>query len=298
MITVGLPTWGNKDNIWMPLEGLIRQETSQDWELIVSECNSFEKPVWEQVKSYWPALYRAGCRRLLYQFNPVRKALGQKWKDMAIRSTGDVFLLQASDDYPYPSRIEGTAIKIDGAEWYDHTYDHFYDIRQKKMILFDKTLIDEWRTGGSKAVKTDILRNLPDNDKRKGVDHFIRYHVTGKTIADEKLYLDGITTNGVNTISSRSHQFRNPKPPWRHTRYTLDDLYIPDDIKERLKQTKPISLLERLRNQRVKVRFTEQYEKFPKGHVRSMTAAAYFNLINYLELTDRELPEYFEKELT
>lgn len=298
MITVGLPTWGNINNIWMPLEGLARQDTSQDWELIVSECNSFDEPVWDQVKEYWPQLQKAGCRRILYQFNPVRLSLGQKWKEMAMRACGDVFLLQASDDFPIRERIDITAQNIDGADWFDFGNFLIYDIRSGKMIMFDKTLVDRWKTGGSKAVKTEILKDLPDNDQRRGVDHFIHQFVNEQIKEDWDIHLTGINTNGVNVISKRAPQFKNPKPPYKKTKYTFDDLDIPENIKQKIKNIKPISLLERMRQQRVKVIFRKPYRKFQKGHRMSMTGAAYFNLIDYVKLLDRDLPEYFERELT
>jgi hypothetical protein len=298
MITVGLPTWGNKDNIWMPLEGLSRQDTSQDWELIVSECNSFDKPILDQIKEYWPKLQKAGCKRVLYKFNPVRLSLGQKWKEMAKRATGDIFLLQASDDFPIRERISITARKIDGAEWFDFGNFLIYDICSAKMIMFDKTLVDKWKTGGSKAVKTYILKNLPDNEQRRGVDHFIHDHVSGEIKEDWGIHLTGINTNGVNVISKRGPHFKNPKPPYKSTNYTLDDIQIPRKLKDRIKNTKPVSLLDRMRHQRIKIRFKKAYRHFREGHKMYVTGAAYFNLIDYVDLIDKSLPEPFEEELT
>ena len=39
-VTVALPTWENKNIIWLQLESLCRQETKYNWELVVCEEQS------------------------------------------------------------------------------------------------------------------------------------------------------------------------------------------------------------------------------------------------------------------
>jgi hypothetical protein len=298
MITVGLPAWGNKDIMWMPLESLCLQETKYEWELIIYECNSFNNTEWDYIKSYWDRLKKAGCVRLLYMFNPVRKPLGQKWKDMAMRSNGETFIMQSTDDFTIKERIEITGDNINGAEWFDFEKFYMYSVKSKKMLLFDKNMIDVWKTGGRKALKTDILKRLPDNNQCKGVDHFIFYHVNGPIKSNSDVHKTGINTNGVNTISNREHNFYHPKPPFRCTDITLDEIDIPKRMKKKIIETEPISQLERMREQRVKVEFKKSYKQFNKGHRTYLTAAAYFNLIDYVNLIDRKLPDYIEYELS
>ena len=298
MITVGLPTWNNKDILWLPLEGLCRQETTQEWELIVMECHSFNDAGWDMIESYYPRLKEAGCKRLLYMFSDTRKPLGQKWKEMALRANGERFMLQGADDYSYSRRIEDTAQSMNGVDWYDQQDFWFYDLRVKKLIMFSKAFLKRWDTGANMTVKTKVLRDMPDNNQRRGVDHFILSHTDGTHYTDTDMKYGGVNTNGANLISaSRDMYFKAPKPPYIRTDKTIRDLGIPDDITEKLLKFDCLTRREKLKSKMIDVKFTKDYDKFRKGHEMSVASIAYFNLQDYVEVKDYKLPQPFEEEL-
>ena len=231
MYTVALPTWDNKNILWLPMEGLCRQRTTRDWELIVMECRSPNEAGKEFFEGYWERLQLAGCKRLLYIYTAKRVPLGQKWKEMAKRAEGKYFLLQASDDYPHPGRIQ--AVTMDG-DWYDTRYFHTWSLISKRMVLFDRLSLKGWKTGNDMATLTEKVRNLPDNNMNKGVDFYLFGKCCTKRTMDEEIYR-GINTNGANVISlTRERHYKKPMPPFRRPYRDLDEIGLPDEIYKRL----------------------------------------------------------------
>jgi hypothetical protein len=116
MITVALPTWNNRKIIWLALEGLCRQKTDVEWELIVMECFSpnIVGEGWIR-EHYGRRLADAGCQKIKYLFNHNRLPLSAKWREMGKLARGVYFTLQGSDDYPHPERLQQTWDA--GADW-------------------------------------------------------------------------------------------------------------------------------------------------------------------------------------
>ena len=128
-VTVGLPTWENKDIIWLQLESLCKQKTQYKWELVVCEEQTLNMTGEEMILSYSDRLKESGCQRISYI--PLEKhiPLSKKWKMIADNSIGSTFLLASSDDYSPPNRIEFTHNKIkEGFNWVDVSCGLFLDL--------------------------------------------------------------------------------------------------------------------------------------------------------------------------
>ena len=254
MITVALPIWNNKDILWLPLEGLSRQAPCEFWELIVSECPGDNKGL-EILTSYKQRLKDAGCTKISYILNAERLPLGMKWRQMAKRAIGDIFLLQASDEYPHPRRLAVSRAKIGDATWYDCRFSYTYSLNTRTLIFFDKNTHDKWHTGYDMAIRTEKVWNLPPNTQRRGVDFWLFERCGQSVVRDQGIYA-GVATNGANSISmSRERHFSKPYAPFQSTTKTIDDLGLPAEIVARLKETTHTPSMEKFKEKYVKIRF-------------------------------------------
>lgn len=290
-MTVGLPTWASRDIIWLAMEGLCRQEAS-DWELIIYECDSPLLAGFEFFECYWERLKETGCKRLVYMFSAQRLPLGQKWKEIAQMAQGEMLLLQASDQYSHPQRIK----KTQRVDWYDTRYFYSYSFISRKLIMFDKNTCDRWLTGDNMAVRTKLLKSLPDNDKRKGVDFHLYKFITGEKVRDQCIY-PGLHTNGANTIStSRERHYTKPNPPWKATKKTINDIGLPWDIVDKIEGFTPVKF--RDRQGKIRVTFIESVKGIGKGCEREISADAYMALKEFCEPSDGIKKSDFLNELT
>lgn len=238
MITVALPTWNNKRILWLPMEGLCRQQTTIPWELIVMECASKNEATEAFFRAYEPRLKKAGCVSINYIYSPERLPLSQKWRRMASEAKGKFFCLQASDDYPHPTRNQDAWNA--NADWFDCNRYFHYDVIGHRMIIYNggqsnDTPRELWRTGFNMVIRTRLLRHLPDEDIFSSVDGWLLRSSNPKNrFVDDRL-LPGVSTNGMNTISEKRIRFYvSPTPPFYKTESTLKTIGIPPDIAERL----------------------------------------------------------------
>ncbi len=229
-LSVLLPTWQNKEIIWLAMEGLCRQVDSPDWELIIFEC---EKDCGiEHFKQWSERLYKAGCKQVLYMHSPERLSLSRKWKLMFEQAKGEFVALQGSDDYPHPERNQ-LAVRMD-ADWYDCMYYYQYHVQMKKLIQYAGW---KGKTGFNMVIRAKLVKNIPACDLPNCIDSFLyRYAKPEKVIHDDRIFA-GVSTTGHNTISTRRDMFfRNVKAPFRPTKKTLDKIGLPADIVKRLKE--------------------------------------------------------------
>ena len=288
-MTIALPIWNSREIVWLPMEGLCRQQTTRDWELIVMECASPKETGAEFFEGYWERLKKAGCKRMLYIYTGDRLPLGQKWKEIAKRAKGKWFLLQASDDYPHARRLEVT--NLNGYNWYHTRFFHSYSCATGGLILFDKLTSNYWKTGNDMAMYTDAVRKLPDNKMNKGVDFYLFGNIATKPLLDEAVYA-GVNTNGQNAISlTREWHFKKPKPPYKKTYRTIDELGVPKDIIERLKGVKEMT------NEPVKAKLNGKFMHYCKGDIRRFNFRT-FGTLQIEGLASLENKEYYEKELS
>ena len=295
MITVALPTWNNKDIVWLAMEGLVRQKNSPEWELLILECRSLNEAGADFFRSYWNKLQKAGCVRMKYAFCESRMPLNQKWVKLAKEAhpESEMFLIQASDDYPHPERNEQpTKHNVD---WYDCRSYYSYHIGLDKLLLFDNQQTDankpgEWKTGFNMAIKTDLVRNIKsDQVVRKGVDFWLFNTAGAKSrYVDQKIY-NGLSTTGLNTISNKRYKYFNDvKFPFKETEVRPEDLKIPKSILKRLYELKPKATVSetRLNYTPIMVEFIKKINGKQPGHRQKIPAHAvdYFLLRNAIKV--------------
>jgi len=244
-ISIGLPTYNNENIIWLALEGLCRQVTTQKWQLIVYECESDIRPI---LNTYRERLMAAGCDDIVYMRSDVRTPLANKWRAMAHKARGDIFLLQGSDDYPSPERIERTVKAFDdGADWYQMRYHYHYSFTYKRLIKFDMLSADRWLcTGFNMALKTSRLKLINETYQPSGIDFYLYKSVEPKNVVtDETDPSGGVATDGQNTISTkRFNYYIRPKAPFQHTFEKLETIGLPDDVVQMIRETPPGKLVD------------------------------------------------------
>lgn len=203
--TVGLPVYNNKDIASIAMEGLIRQETKHEWELIVCEERNGDHNGQEFFQAYFDRLYKVGCTRLVYiPVDEGRLYLSHKWKVIASHAKGEVFLMQGSDDYPDPRRVETACNAISkGYHWFhvprfwcywNRTVYEYYDSRQQINLGIDK------------GTRTEYILGADDKEVKRGVDGWVFSNVrrlVGDVRIKNTIYEDykGVSTTGFNTIS-------------------------------------------------------------------------------------------------
>ena len=300
-VSVGTPTWNNKEIFWLSIESLCRQKTDYKWEYIVNECPSENQVGEEGLRKYESRLKEAGCVRIVYINNGQRAMLSTKWKQIAAAAAGEVLILHDSDDYTHPERIQKTMELIGDKPWYDTRYAWHYLMGDKKMMLFDYQITkNRWKTGFNIAIRTDVLRSIPDSKKNKGMHKWMCEYVKDKYI-DEKNYACFATT-GANTVSlNRRRHFASPQPPFLRTNKTIHDIGIPEDVIDKLEYNKTIPALEMHRQMvKVEVEFLKSYCRlYKKGEKKKIPVDAYYTLLNkgHVRLVNEEILEPITVEL-
>ena len=292
-LTVALPTWNNADIAWLAMEGLIRQKNSPDWELLILECASNNQAGAEFFQSYWPKLQKAGCKRMVYEYRDKRMALNEKWLRLAEIAQGEIFCLQGSDDYPHPER-NAKAYEAN-ADWYDCRYYYQYHIALEKLIEYDNKQTDanepkEWKTGFNMAIRTELVKKIKFiKAVRSGVDFWLFENVKPKNrYVDQEKY-KGVSTTGLNSISSRRYKyFLKPEHPFYETYESLTSLRIPKSVIKDLKEIKDKAIIDKQKynTEPVLVRFTKKINGRQPGTVQNVPAHSldYFFLRDSIEL--------------
>jgi hypothetical protein len=277
-LTVALPLWRSRDIAWLAMEGLCRQkEVDFEWELLIIEENYREKirhrgdymfsvPYClgkDEVMKYSDRLRAAGCARVEYtgirepssklKYKTNKKGgihLSNKWTAMA-RSASEhslCFLLQAGDNYPQPYRLKETydLFLRDDCDWAQSPRGIFYNFENKQALMFDVS--GSASTGLNMAVKTELLRKVPDLNISRTVDSKILKNIQ-KIKADSggelkrsssisQHWNEGLWTHGANSIShgrwdAAEKALSDEESFWRE--YKEDPLrHIPSYVKERL----------------------------------------------------------------
>lgn len=237
MITVGLPAYRAKEIAWLALEGLCRQKTREKWELIVvEEVGGMGE---ETLQRYYKDLQSAGCVSVAYTALKKWVPLAQKWCLIISEAQGDIFVMQAADDYPHPDRLQMSADLIDGM--YCETKGYFFDIPDQKGALYDKDLRFGYHpTGLNMAYKTALLKDIQPEFVRSGVDSWLYYQVYDR-FGEVRAYVErsdtclrGVFTQGQNNISmSRLDCFYKPNAVFKSVDLNLYDI-LPDYVAGRL----------------------------------------------------------------
>jgi hypothetical protein len=235
MLSVALPTWKNTAILWLSLEGLSRQKTDRPWELIIMECESDSVDI---ISKYKKRLERAGCVNIRYTHSVTRTPLAIKWKMMAEQAQYDVFLLQASDDYSAPDRLQRTAEAFDnGADWYQVRYHYHYSFRYQRVIMFDLFSVDRWPvTGFNMAMKAAAVRKIEDTHQPSGIDTYLYNQIKPvNMVTDEIDPRGGLATDGLNSISKKRYNYYlKTKPPFVDCDKALNEVGIPKAVADRV----------------------------------------------------------------
>jgi len=205
-VTVALPTWENKDIIWLQLESLCKQETQYKWELIVCEEQTPNMAGEEMIISYGERLKKAGCNQIIYIPLKEHVPLSKKWWIIGQHSKGSTFLLCASDNYSPKNRIEFTHNKIkEGFNWVDVGIGLFLHLFSFKTGTF--TNLPE-ETGLFMGTKTSYIKRLKGPWPKKGIDAWIRGQMNIFPRYRHNKALLGLHTDGANKISiTRKNQY-------------------------------------------------------------------------------------------
>jgi hypothetical protein len=273
-LTVGLPLWRSRDIAWLALEGLCRQkEADFEWELLIIEENYKEEETTlggmmqsspyalgkGEIMKYADRLSAAGCARIEYvgvpkpknYFRSNRKGgmhLSNKWTNMAKSSSCSslCFLLQAGDDYSQPYRLRETydLFLKENCDWLQSPKGIFYNLETKEALLYDVSRTTS--TGLDMAVRTELLRKVPDLNISRTVDSKLRKNIASvkaqsglrMSINASKHWKEGLWTHGSHNIShgrwNAAEKALGEKDAYWH-KYEDDALKnIPSKIKELL----------------------------------------------------------------
>ena len=300
-VTVALPTWENKDIIWLQLESLCRQETQYIWELVVCEDVTPNMAGKEMILSYSDRLKEAGCARISYIPIPIKKEicsetekviefrtpLSKKWWIIAHASLGSSFLLTASDDYSPPNRIEIThTILESGYNWFEIGEALFFNLNTFVTASYTNEIP---KTGVLIATKTNLVKNMSSPWPKKFVDNWLftkigkikRYRFNG--------LLKCLFTDGANKISkTRRNLYKekgNYKRYFKNPTQKVEDIlesHIIDKLKKqffintpikKIKSKEDLNVLESIKPKITKVlpqKQSESVKKIKKNEVTNI----------------------------
>lgn len=241
--TIALPCYNARDIIFISIESLIKQvNVNYSWELLVCE-EPHEKEVGLEYFSKWTkVLEEKGCVSFQYLYLDNHVNLAKKWQIMSKLSDNNSksFLLWEADDYSPSIRMSLTYqyINKEDYDWMDFTKGFFYSIPLEKLILYNINR----KTNLFKSVKLSLIKFIPDREKRKGTDNFLRkvaLYTKGSPLKKKNidtLYMDAICTDGENTLSTKRYKFYNePKLLFEATKLELKDLHISLGVYAKLK---------------------------------------------------------------
>jgi len=243
---------------WLPLESFCRQkEIDFEWELVVAEELEDAPFGKERIKEYRERLLGVGCSKVTYMGLKKWIPLSQKYNLLADNCSGasKIYCGCAADLYPPPKRLRTqydlftNDVELD---WCASGRTIFYDIVSEKTFLHDLFGPNVRKNDGSnRAVRMEIMKNLPVIDRRASVDGWIwdetqKYLKTKgkkfKTILDKTdNWKYGVNTQGLNNISHhRSSWFYNKAVrPKGIVDCSLDiNETMPKDIMDRLRDCK------------------------------------------------------------
>ena len=229
--TVALPVYNSQQILWLCLESLCRQNPPvNEWELIVFEERHATQCGDQYIRKYLERLQAIGCKKYTYLTSTDRISLPQKWARIARKAHEDseYFCLCAADNFYHPWLLVDSEQAVKKCDWFITTKGYFYDLRLKKMILYDY----RGRIGLQMTASTPLTRDLPTATLSRGVDGWFF-----KNLKPKKIILDPsdhwektLWTNGCNNISKARHKFFiNPRSVYKPTNQILNNV-VPDDI--------------------------------------------------------------------
>tara|TARA_Y100001963_G_scaffold139007_1_gene204425 strand:- start:2179 stop:3018 length:840 start_codon:yes stop_codon:yes gene_type:complete len=212
-LTAALPTWENRNIIWLQLESLCRQKTDLNWELIVCEEQTPARRVFDMeegtvvmkptmlgekdLMDWEPRLREAGCKRIKYIPLGKREPLSKKWWIIGQEAKGDTYALCAADDYSSPDRFELSHSKIDeGYDWFNVKKGIFLNIQTWDSATF---IAENEKRGLTMACNTKKIKNIIGNYwPTYSVDGWLQQKMSRFYSHPEPVL--GLDTDGANKI--------------------------------------------------------------------------------------------------
>lgn len=244
-MTCALPMYESIQSFWMALDSISNQKNINfGWELVIAEeIRNRVDP--EKIIAYLPKLKEIGCHCFKYLGLKSKISLSKKWLIMSqiadLSSIG--FMLHASDDYNQPNRFYNTyKLFMQGADWVQTKKCLFYDIRNRKCVLFQA--LPRKRTALFMSIRTNIVQKV--KNKRyvnKCVDNFLMNSCLSvkrnmEIVYDEDLddWKYAMCTDGFNKISKeRKGMMARKVPPFGEYKYNFKD-YFPKEFLEKLEK--------------------------------------------------------------
>lgn len=235
MITCALPTYNSSPILWLCLEGLCRQDTEFDWELILMEEPSANYSGPEYIKPYEDRLRKAGCTRIEFVEVPIKVPLSVKWIEIAKRASFPFYALVASDNYSPPDRLQKSVEALQKKKaWVDWSNGLFLDVRAHTTGEFRRPSID--KTALYMATHTKYVSRLLGPYPDRYIDGWMRDQ-TPAFLSDDARYRYeelpmGIHTDGHNQISiqrTTKYSEKEYRPPFHEASAQVSEV-IPEDV--------------------------------------------------------------------
>jgi hypothetical protein len=239
-LSIGLPMYRSDVIGWLALESLCNQRDVEfEWEMLIieekEEC--FGK---ERLQEYIPRLQEKKCVRVEHEFIDQWVPLCKKWRMLGSKTsqTSIGFLLQAADCYSQPYRLKETHdLFLKGADWVKSPNGFFYNAISGKTVVY----CGKSRTDLNMAIRTSIVRQLPNADKKSSVDAWLydsSMAIKRKPLVvlnnNSEHWKLGVDVDGLNNISSKRAEFiRQLHYPFCKSIEKIDQ-YIPKPIMDRL----------------------------------------------------------------
>ena len=114
MLTVALPLYRMNQIAWVAFEGLIRQEKSPKWELIVCEEKHEYQCGKQLIKQYKDRLKKVNCIKTTYIELDEHVNLAKKWQIIGQKAKAESigFVMQSGDCYPHKYRLHQTYLYL------------------------------------------------------------------------------------------------------------------------------------------------------------------------------------------
>ncbi|MEN9406488.1 MAG: hypothetical protein RLZ12_772 [Bacillota bacterium] len=268
-LTVALPILNNQELIWFPLTSLSKQtEVDFGWELISYEEEGLSRATIQEFANELP-----GCRRIIHRtikpgdgLFPPSYTLLEKWVNMAriASASSRILVAQASDDYSPRYRLKGHYVNFQqaGCNFSKRSKGYFFDLNSHKYACFDISKHQDpqvrLRQGLDIACNLESVRSLqlPPWPCFRYIDNFFsrKTPLTEESVSyyDQifpEAALDGLVTDGYNSISHTRQEVYQNKRSYRHL-YALSTppkLSIAKEVLDKLKQLQPKQPPQKLR---------------------------------------------------
>lgn len=244
VLTVGIPMFKTKNIGWLSLEGLCRQqEMSYPWELLIIQEKGHHLPL-KKLITFKDRLVKANC--CMFEYWEIKNwiPLGSKWYFLSQNANKEslAFLLQGADNYPQSKRLIETFQYFNQdkeLDWLKTAKGLWYDIGSNTFAYRNRT----GRAGRDVAIKMDLMKKLPNSNKKSGLDNFLFKVLTKKKGSKINIqnnnsagWKGGLCSSGLNNITQkRSDLVKKHQGPFKP--YS-GPVRIPQKVMQKLKQCK------------------------------------------------------------